>query len=217
MFTGIVEEIGHIGNIVKGNLTTRLMINCTNILDDAKIGDSIAVNGICLTVVEQGKGFFWVDVMPETMRMTALYNLHVSNPVNLERALKYSGRFGGHIMSGHIDGVGILTDKTTEGNAIWLTIKPKDGLLKYIIMKGSVALDGISLTVAYTDDKSFKVSLIPHTASITTLGAKRIGDAVNIEYDVIAKYVEKLLIHSDNEAKPGQGISENFLKENGFV
>jgi len=217
MFTGIVEEIGRIGNIMRGHSSIRLLINCAKILEDAKIGDSIAVNGICLTVMEQGKGFFLADIMPETMRRTTLYNLQVSDPVNLERALKYTDRFGGHFVSGHIDDIGTVANRVIEDNAVWLTIQASENILRYIIMKGSVALDGISLTVADVNDNSFKVSMIPHTASVTILGSKRAGDLVNIECDVIAKYIEKLLVSNNHRSTGKKDISTDFLKENGFL
>lgn len=217
MFTGIIEEIGYIGNIIRGQTSIRLLIKCEKVLEDAKVGDSIAVNGICLTVSAQDKGSFWADVMPETMRRTALHEIKVSDPVNLERALMAAGRFGGHIVSGHIDGTGILTERTAEENAIWLTIQAPEEILKYIVMKGSVALDGASLTVADVNKDSFKVSLIPHTAGATVLGLKKTGGFVNIECDAIAKYVEKLLGFTGTGTKNNKKMSVDFLKENGFA
>jgi len=164
MFTGIVEEIGTIKEIIRGSKSVRLSISCSRIMDDMKIGDSIAVNGICLTVTDMGGSWFTADVMPETLRNTGLGKLSISGRVNLERALRLSDRLGGHIVTGHIDGTGTVTSRVEEDNAIWLTIEAPKNILKYIVMKGSVALDGTSLTVAYVDDRCFKVSLIPHTA-----------------------------------------------------
>lgn len=217
MFTGIVEEVGSIKEIVRGSKSIRLSINCSKILDDVKIGDSIAVNGICLTVTNVGVGWFSADVMPETMRKTGLEKLNISDKVNLERALRLSDRLGGHIVTGHIDGTGIVTGRVEEDNAIWLTVEAPDNILKYIVMKGSVALDGTSLTVAHTDEKCFKVSLIPLTAGVTTLGSKRAGDEINIECDVIGKYVEKLLNGNMHETKPKKDISMDLLRDNGFA
>lgn len=222
MFTGIVEEIGTVRKIVHGSLSITLAINCSKILEDVKIGDSIAVNGICLTVVEMSSSWFAVDVMPETMRMTSLSRLNVSDKVNLERALKLSDRLGGHIVSGHIDGTGSIKNIVKEDNAIWVTIEAPQQIMKYIIYKGSVSLDGTSLTVANVDENCFKVSLIPHTAGNTILGLLKVGDQINIECDVIGKYVEKLLhgnrndcnLQSTNEKKD---ISIDFLRSNGFA
>jgi riboflavin synthase len=218
MFTGIVEEIGKVRRIVYGSSSIKLSIQCNKVMEDAKLGDSIAVNGICLTVADKKSDEFTADVMPETMRKTGLGELKVGYPVNLERALRLNDRLGGHIVSGHIDGTGVVIDITREDNAIWLTIEADASVLKYIVMKGSVALDGTSLTVAYVDEKCFKVSLIPHTAGITTLGAKEVGSSVNIECDMLGKYVEKLILNNTSTVnnKP-KGISLDFLIKNGFA
>jgi len=218
MFTGIVEEIGKVRGIVYGSRSIKLTIQCSKIMDDVELGDSIAVNGICLTVADKKSDEFTADVMPETMRKTGLGELKVGYAVNLERALRLSDRLGGHIVSGHIDGTGVVIDRVREDNAIWLTIEAGKDILKYIVMKGSVALDGTSLTVAYVDENCFKVSLIPHTASITTLGSKDVGSSVNIECDMLGKYVEKLILAntSANECK-SKDISLDFLIKNGFA
>lgn len=217
MFTGIVEELGKVKSIAKGSSSIRLCIECIKIIDDIKIGDSISVNGICLTVTDFGSNSFTADVMPETMRKTNLGKLKISEKVNLERALKPTDRLGGHIVSGHIDGTGVITQKIAENNAQWLTIEAPDSILKYIVMKGSVALDGTSLTVAVSEKNSFKVSLIPLTAGFTTLGLKGIGDEVNIECDVIGKYVEKLFSRGTEGESAKKGLSIDFLRENGFT
>ncbi len=216
MFTGIIEEVGEIRGIVHGSLSIRLSIHCPNIMKDVKTGDSIAVNGICLTVTERGEQGFSADVMPETMRRTGLNKLKLSYRVNLERALRITDRLGGHIVTGHIDGTGIVTGRTEEDNAIWLTLEAPDAIMNYIVMKGSVALDGTSLTVAHADEKSFRVSLIPLTAGVTTLGSRKAGDVINIECDVIGKYVEKLL-NKKYKPEPGRDISLDFLRGNGFA
>ena len=217
MFTGIIEELGTVKNIIRGSSSIKLSIECISILHDVKIGDSIAVNGICLTVADLGSNWFTADVMPETMRRTGLSKLNSFQKVNLERALRLSDRLGGHIVSGHIDGTGIITAKTEEDNAIWLTVEAADTVLKYIVMKGSVALDGTSLTVAHVDGSCFKVSLIPLTAGVTTLGFKETGDMVNIECDVIGKYIEKFIGGKSSEQSVKRDLTMELLKENGFV
>lgn len=217
MFTGIVEEMGRVKSIVRGSSSIKLSINCTLIIRDVKLGDSIAVNGICLTATDLGNDWFTADVMPETMRKTSLYKLKPSDKVNLERALRLSDRLGGHIVSGHIDGTGTVIEKIEEDNAVWLTVEAHQDILKYIVQKGSVALDGTSLTVADVDEMCFKVSLIPMTRGVTILGMKDVGDKVNIECDVIGKYIEKLIKGQAPESGQKKDISMEFLKENGFM
>jgi riboflavin synthase len=217
VFTGIVEEIGKVKSIVGGSNSIKLSIECEKIIEGTKLGDSIAVNGICLTVTEISGSSFTADVMPETMRRTNLNKLAVSQKVNLERALRLFDRLGGHIVSGHIDGIGTLINKIEEDNAIWLTIEANESIMKYIIIKGSVALDGTSLTVARIFDSGFEVSLIPLTAGITTLGSKKIGDEINIECDIVGKYIEKMLNHGNSNNGKKSDISMDFLIENGFA
>ena len=217
MFTGIVEEIGVVKGIIQGSNSIVLSIQSEKIMGDMKNGDSIAVNGICLTVTGFGTNYFIADVMPETMRKTNLETLKTNTKVNLERALRPSDRMGGHIVSGHIDGIGILEHCEKEDNAIWLTIRAPKPILKYIVMKGSICLDGTSLTVAYIDQSCFKVSLIPLTAELTTLGKRAVGDKINIECDVIAKYLEKLMYGEHKVENEKVGLSIDFLKENGFA
>lgn len=215
MFTGLVEEIGIVEFITQGSASARIMIRAKNILKGTKLGDSISTNGVCLTVTDLGRESFCVDVMPETTRNTNLKNLTKGSPVNLERALRLGDRLGGHIVSGHIDGVGTVQDFKREDNATWVTISACKKLLKYIIHRGSIAIDGTSLTVAYVDNEIFKVSIIPHTKDATTLLHKKIGEQVNLECDVIGKYVEKLAF-AKKEEKKANSISIGFLKENGF-
>lgn len=225
MFTGIVEEIGEIKNIQHGAKSAKLTIKGDVVFQDAKLGDSIAVNGVCLTVTGISGKTFTADVMAESMRRTALGGLHAGSKVNLERAMSANGRFGGHIVSGHIDGTGTVQELKREDNAVWVTIKTEPHILKYIIEKGSIAIDGISLTVAYVDDSVFKVSIIPHTAKETTLLDKIPGDMVNLENDVIGKYVDKLLNFSNDTtgrtkgsaASGNSGISAEFLLKNGYL
>ncbi len=215
MFTGIVEEVGQIEKIDKGSVSAALYVKCSKVLEKTNIGDSIATNGVCLTVVDIFENAFKADVMAETLRRSSLGQLSVGSKVNLERALTFQSRLGGHIVSGHIDGMGKIISFEKEDNAVWITIEAGLDILKYIIFKGSIAIDGVSLTVAYVDDKVFKVSIIPHTAEETILLKKDIGSFVNLECDLIGKYVEKLLgFNKENEKKD---ISKSFLVENGFL
>ncbi|MCX7842917.1 MAG: riboflavin synthase [Clostridia bacterium] len=215
MFTGIIEEIGTVAAINNGGGRVGLKISCKKILEDIRVGDSIAVDGVCLTVISFGNGWFLAEVMPETIRRTGLSYLSTGSAVNLERALKLSDRLGGHIVSGHIDGTGTIVRIVEEGNALWVFIRAKDEIMKYIIKKGSVAVDGISLTVAAKDGDVFGVSLIPHTTEASALGTKKEGAAVNIECDMIGKYVEALLKIKE-PIIPKEKLTLEFLKENGF-
>lgn len=219
MFTGIIEEIGEVQNIHRGAKSAKLTIKGSVVLQDAGIGDSIAVNGVCLTVTDISGQTFTADVMAESMRRTALGALTVGSRVNLERAMAANGRFGGHIVSGHIDGTGMIREMKKEDNAVWVTVDADARILRYIIEKGSIAIDGISLTVAYVDDTCFKVSLIPHTARETTLLSKAAGDRVNLENDVIGKYVEKLIRTADapDKAAAGSGLDTDFLMKHGYL
>lgn len=218
MFTGIVEEIGKIKKINKGSQSCSLVVEADKVIRDCKAGDSIAVNGVCLTATSISDSTFTADVMPETLRRTNLGQLSAKSPVNLERAMAADGRFGGHIVSGHIDGTGTIRDIKREDNAVWVTIDCSPKILKYIIEKGSIAIDGISLTVAYVDTVCFKVSIIPHTAGETTLLLNKPGAMVNLENDVVGKYVEKLLsCKQDETASNKSGIDVNFLANNGFL
>lgn len=193
MFTGLIEEIGEIQNIIKSAKSAKIKIKAGKILEDIKIGDSISTNGVCLTVTEFTPDSFTVDVMAETIRRSNLSSLTAGDKVNLERAVLAGDRLGGHIVSGHIDGMGTITSYEKEDNAVWVTITARPDILKYMIQKGSVAIDGVSLTVAYIDELVFKVSVIPHTRNLTTLLKKKTGDPVNLECDMIGKYIEKLL------------------------
>lgn len=193
MFTGIIEEVGHVKSLHRGAKSFTLEVEAEKVLEGTLVGDSIATNGVCLTVTSLTSHGFTADVMPETVSRTALGELVSGSPVNLERALSLQTRLGGHIVSGHIDGTGRIADRRQDDTALWLTIECDSKLLRYIIEKGSVTLQGVSLTVARVDARSFAVSLIPHTQAATTLHQAKVGDLVNIENDIIAKYVEKLL------------------------
>ena len=202
MFTGIVEEMGTVKAIRKGPHSAVVEIQAQVVLEDLHIGDSIAVNGVCLTATAFSPAGFTADVMHETL--------------NLERALAAGGRFGGHIVAGHVDGVGTVQRITRDDNAVWYTIAAGPEILRYVVEKGSIAIDGISLTVARVDGQSFAISAIPHTVSVTTLAHRRVGDPVNLETDVLGKYVEKLLQPLQAEAPPPSGITRDFLTRCGF-
>ena len=214
MFTGIIEEVGTVKTVKRSSNSSFIEIQAEKVLEDVSIGDSIAVNGVCLTVTHFGVGVFQADVMNETLSRSSLGSLASGSPVNLERAMAAKGRFGGHIVSGHIDGTGTVTDVRNDGIAVWYTISASPGILRYIVEKGSIAIDGISLTVAKVTDTSFSVSIISHTASQTTLATKKKGDTVNLENDIIGKYVEKLMKPEENTEK--SGITMEFLTKNGF-
>lgn len=216
MFTGLVEEIGVIGSVSKTAKSARITIQAKEVLHELKIGDSVSTNGVCLTVTEFGTSWFSVDVMAETMRYSSLDFAKNGTSVNLERALRLGDRMGGHIVSGHVDGLGTISQIEQEENATWLSITTSSSLLHYIIHKGSVAIDGVSLTVAYVDDYSFKVSIIPHTKAMTTLHSKRIGEVVNIECDMMGKYIEKFITHKVDDVVTS-AIDENFLREHGYM
>jgi riboflavin synthase len=216
MFTGIIDEIGTVAAIRWGSKSAVISVNATKVTEDLSIGDSINTNGICLTVISYNSGSFQVDAVAETMRTTNLKDLKTGSPVNLERALKLNDRMGGHFVSGHVDGTGVISHLEKEDNAVWVTIKTNPDIMRYIIHKGSVAVDGISLTVADLANDSFRVSIIPLTGLKTTLTEKKINDTVNIECDLIGKYIEKFMIHGKSDYQKSK-IDMEFLKENGFI
>ena len=216
MFTGIVEEIGIVKAIMPGVNSIKLSIKASKVLTDTKLGDSIAVNGVSLTVTFLASDYFVADVMPESMRKTNMGLLKIGEKVNLERALTLNSRLGGHIVSGHIDGTAKIIDMKKDDNATRVTLKAPNKILKYIISEGSVTLDGVSLTVAKLNTDSFTVSLIPHTSEVTTLLSKSIGSIINIENDVIGKYVERLLNFKEDTKQEKSSLSLAFLQENGF-
>ena len=215
MFTGIVEELGTVRAVRRGKSSSVLSIGAREILSDLNVGDSVAVNGVCLTATSVDSSGFTADVMHETLDRSSLGSLSAGSHVNLERAMSAMGRFGGHIVSGHIDGTGAITALRMDDNAVWYTVSAAPELLRYIVEKGSVAIDGISLTVAAVGESWFSISAIPHTVAVTILAEKRVGDTVNLETDVIGKYVEKLL---RPQAKPREQsrITLDFLAEHGF-
>ena len=214
MFTGLIEEVGTVARLEGSARGAKLTIRCKTVLENTRTGDSIATNGVCLTVTGRTGDTFTADVMAESLRRSGLGTLRTGDRVNLERAMPADGRFGGHIVSGHIDGTGTVRELAPEGdNAVWVTVAAAPALLRYIVEKGSIAIDGISLTVAFVDDQCFKVSIIPHTGAETTLLHRKPGDTVNLECDIIAKYIEKLMKPAET---PKSGITMDFLTRNGF-
>ena len=217
MFTGIIEELGEIVSIDRQGISGTIRIRAKRVLEGTKVGDSIAVNGICLTVTSMQDGMFTADVMAETIRRSSLAEAKAGDQVNLERAMAADGRFGGHIVSGHIDGTGKIRSYRREENAVWVTIETKPEILRLIVEKGSICIDGISLTVAAVTEDTFSVSIIPHTGAETTLLTHEPGAQVNLENDVVGKYVERLMNFSGAESQPrSTGITMEFLEEYGF-
>ncbi len=214
MFTGLIEEIGSVRHVVSGAEWGSIAIGCRNVLSGTKIGDSIAVNGVCLTVTDLKKDGFTADVMAETLHRSSLGTLRRGDPVNLERAMPADGRFGGHIVAGHIDGTGVLSRKERIGNAVLLEISAAPAILYEIVEKGSIAIDGVSLTVVSVSENGFTVSIIPHTGAQTILLEKNTGSTVNLETDVIAKYVRRFTSPAPEEKKTT--LTLDFLRENGF-
>lgn len=221
MFTGIIEEVGSVTSIRKGAHSCVLTVNASRVLEDVHLGDSIATNGVCLTVTSFTSHSFSADVMHETLNRSSLGSLHIGSPVNLERAMLAGGRFGGHIVSGHIDGVGTISSIKEDDNAVWYTVEAPSNILRYIIEKGSITLDGISLTVAKVTNSNFSVSIIPHTRVQTNLASKKVGDVLNLENDLVGKYVERLMLQpiAASQEQPEQkssGITKEFLSHYGF-
>ena len=232
MFTGIVEEKGTVKRITSGSSECSIELYAKKVLEGTQIGDSIAVNGVCLTVTAMGHDWFRADVMPETIRRSSLGDLKPGSKADLERAMAAGGRFGGHIVSGHIDGTGVIKELRHEGNAVWVRITTPRSILRLIVEKGSITIDGISLTVAGLGNDYFEVSVIPHTASETVLLDKKVGDRVNLENDIVGKYVERLMSAyipngkvagsgaadaSNTESTSGTGgITLEFLEKYGF-
>lgn len=219
MFTGIIEEIGRVKNIKQSAQAVELTIHANKIMKDMHNGDSISVNGVCLTVTSFSNDEFHLDVMPETIKSTSLRELKNGSTVNLERAMSPQGRFGGHFVSGHVDGVGTVKNIKDVGNARYYEIKADAEIIKYTILKGSVAIDGTSLTVFEVSDSTFTISLIPHTRAETILSEKGVGDLVNIECDMLGKYIEHF-VHSrfsDSQEENKTSITYDLLQKNGFA
>ncbi len=218
MFSGIVEEMGAVQQIEKGFAGAKFAIMASRILEDLQVGDSVSVSGACLTAVEVDSTSFSVDVSTETLNRTSLGAVGVGTPVNLERAMKMNARIGGHLVTGHIDGVGTLRAREQEGNAIHMTIEASEDIIRYCVAKGSITMDGISLTINGVSDRAFSVAIIPHTAKVTTLGLKQIGESVNLESDLIGKYVERLL-QNNGTLSPASTpvIDRNYLQKRGLL
>lgn len=217
IFTGIIEELGVVKSIAINGASGCITIKAKKVLEGTQLGDSIAVNGTCLTVTSINSDGFSADVMAETVKRTSLSQVGKGDLVNLERAMILNGRFGGHIVSGHIDGTGTITKYTKEENAIWVTIKAPDEILDLIVEKGSICIDGISLTVATVSDQDFQVSIIPHTAKETTLIHKKVGSLVNLENDIVGKYIKKLMENNqEKQAKKASGLTMEMLEEYGL-
>ena len=218
MFTGIVEEAGTIKKLIISGNSGQIAVRAKKVLEGTKIGDSIAVNGICLTVTSLQVDGFTADVMAETVRRSSLAECSTGDEVNLERAMAANGRFGGHIVSGHIDGTGVITSYRREENAVWVAIETVPEILNLIVEKGSICIDGISLTVAKVGNTDFQVSVIPHTGEETTLLKKKPGSRVNLENDIVGKYIQKLmgLEPAIKDNKQSSGITMEFLEEYGF-
>lgn len=214
MFTGIIEEIGTVKQLIRGDKAIVLEITAKKVLEDVKLGDSISVNGVCLTVTTFSANRFTVDVMPETVHATSLSELAAGSKVNLERAMIANGRFGGHFVSGHVDGTGMIEEKRRVSNAVYYTISVANDLARFLMLKGSVTVDGTSLTIFGVAENTFTISLIPHTMQETILGEKGKGDKVNIEVDMLAKYMDHLL--NRQEPKANSSISAAFLEEHGY-
>jgi riboflavin synthase len=217
MFSGIVEEMGAITVLKKTLAGTKLTILASTVMGDLKVGDSVSVNGICLTVVSRSEPDFSVEVSPETLAVTTLGSFTVGMPVNLERAMKLNERIGGHLVAGHVDGVGVICSRRQDVNAVMFTIEAPQHILRYCVVKGSVTVDGISLTINDMSDDGFSVAIIPHTAKVTTLGLKQVKDPVNLESDLIGKYVERLLQERGQLSKPTISIDKDYLQKRGLI
>ena len=214
MFTGIVEEIGKINQVLsRPGQAVQLELAAKKVIQDVKIGDSIAVNGVCLTITDLNLKSFRADVSPETLRLTNLASLSVGGQVNLERPLRLSDRLGGHLVQGHIDDTGIVTGWKDEGSASVMKVSVSSEISRYLVYKGSVTLDGVSLTISEWEEKSFEVTLIPHTKEVTTLGQIRVGDRINIEVDLIGRYVERFF----SSAKYTSEVTLELLSKSGYI
>ena len=217
MFTGIVEEMGAITVLGKTLAGTKLTILASTVMGDLKLGDSVSVNGACLTVVSRSDRDFSVEVSPETLSVTTLGLLNPGTPVNLERAMRLNERIGGHLVAGHVDGVGVIRSRHQEANAIIFAIEAPQNILRYCVVKGSVTVDGISLTINDVSEHGFSVAIIPHTTKVTTLGLKQVNDPVNLESDLIGKYVERLLQERGQLPKPSISIDKDYLQKRGLI
>lgn len=217
MFTGIIEEMGVVKAVGKTLRGCSVAILAKTVLDGLKVGDSVTVNGVCLTVVGCDDAEMKADISPETLTVTALGMLKAGDPVNLERAMRLGDRLGGHLVTGHVDGVGTIRSRVQDGDALQITVEAAGDVLRYCVPKGSVAVDGISLTINDVTDRWFRVTIIPHTAKVTTLGVKQVGDSVNLETDLIGRYVERLLFGREAGGQPEIKIDRDYLQKRGLI
>ena len=217
MFTGIIEEMGVVKEVSKTRQGSGVSILAKTVLEGLKAGDSLTVNGVCLTVVAFDRTEMKADVSPETAKVTTLGSLKAGDPVNLERAMRLGDRLGGHLVTGHVDAIGIIRVRFQEGDALQLTIEAPREVLRYCVPKGSVTVDGISLTLNEVTDRGFRVTIIPHTAKVTTLGIKQVGDAVNLEADLIGKFVERLFPGRESGSQPAIQIDKEYLQRRGLI
>jgi riboflavin synthase len=217
MFTGIIEEMGVVKEVGKTLQGSSVTILTKTVLEGLKIGDSVTVNGVCLTVVGRNDMEMKADISPETMKVTTLGSLKAGDPVNLERAMRLGDRLGGHLVTGHVDGIGIIRSRVQDGDALQITIEAPRDVLRYCVPKGSTTVDGISLTVNEVTDRGFRITIIPHTAKVTTLGIKQIGDAVNLETDLIGRYVERLLSGRDGGSEAEIKVDKDYLRKRGLI
>jgi len=217
MFTGIIEGSGSVQHLHRSGNSYKMSVVSDFDLNGSQIGDSIAVNGVCLTAVQISLRQFDVDIAPETVSKTVFQFIKPNEKVNLERALRLSDRIDGHLVSGHVDGLGTITNRQKRDNAIIIEITTQAALCRYMIHKGSVAVDGISLTINHLDDNRFSLSVIPHTAKMSTIGLKSVGQQVNIETDMIGKYVERFIMNNEKNTSVASGINSDFLSRHGFI
>ncbi len=217
MFTGIIEEMGVVKEVSKTRHGSGVSILAKTVLEGLKAGDSLTVNGVCLTVVAFDRTEMKADVSPETAKVTTLGSLKAGDPVNLERAMRLGDRLGGHLVTGHVDAIGTIRARVQEGDALQLTIEAPREVLRYCVPKGSITVDGISLTLNEVTDRGFRVTIIPHTATVTTLGIKQVADAVNLEADLVGKYVERLLPGHESGGRPDIKIDKEYLQKRGLI
>ena len=217
MFTGIIEEMGVVKAVGRTPLGCSVAILAKTVLDGLKVGDSVTVNGVCLTVVGCDGTEIKADISPETLKVTTLSALKAGDPVNLERAMRLGDRLGGHLVTGHVDGTGAIRSRAQDTDALQIMIEAPRDILRYCVPKGSITVDGISLTVNEVTDRGFRITIIPHTAKVTTLGIKQVGDAVNLETDLIGRYVERLFPGSQAGSQPDIKIDRDYLQKRGLI
>ena len=217
MFTGIIEEMGVVKEVIKARQGSSVSILAKTALEGLRVGDSVTVNGVCLTVVGFDRTGMKADISPETAKVTTLGSLKAGDPVNLERAMRLGDRLGGHLVTGHVDAIGTIRARVLEADALQLMIETPREVLRYCVTKGSITVDGISLTLNEVTDRGFRVTIIPHTAKVTTLGIKQVGDAVNLEADLVGKYIERLFPGRESGGQPDIKIDRDYLQKRGLI